>query len=239
MDNNSNNNLNMTNNENNNFGGQNQPLNNENLNQNLTNNTVNLEPNNLYTSNSVNINNEQNQNFNNSSSIINEPSKKKLNPLFIVIPAIIIVILIGAYFINSLFFNNYKAPVNNYCKLMQDMDTSLVSKIVPKEFLDSSDYNDFIEDINDSRDTIKELNADYEITCDISDGKKLDKEDLDYFNEDFQENYNSKRKISQAYDVNVKLTMKVKYNGKENTRDTEDVLTVGKIGGKWYIINLY
>lgn len=165
-------------------------------------------------------------------------ANKQIKPLYIIVPVAVLILLIGGYFIIATLTNTYETPIKNYCKLMQTLDSSIIKKMLPQEMINSSDYNDFVEEINEAKESRNEYkNFKFKITsCGIESAEKLDADDLKDLNEDFQRKYNAKRNISEAYEIDFKMAAEIEYDGEKDSGEEGENVIVGKIGNKWYLI---
>jgi len=71
------------------------------------------------------------------------------------------------------------------------------------------------------------------ISVDFKDKEKLDKDDIEDIENDFDDMYDEKISISKAYEVECEFTIK----GKDDKDTDETSITVGKIGSRWYIVD--
>ncbi len=169
----------------------------------------------------------------------NPTNKQKFNPLIIVLVvlAVGIVILAATFLLNSS-NGNYKAPIEQYCKAFNDLDSESLKKAFPKEIQNNNDvFEDMDSMIKSIKETTKSQPISFSIKCDISDGEKISSSVLKEYNDEFNKNYKVNLKVSAMYEVDVKLKMTAKYNDQENNNDLDHTMYVGRINGKWYILN--
>lgn len=165
-----------------------------------------------------------------------QTSPKKVNPLLIAIPVIVVIVAVVVFiFLGG---DNYKEPIEAYCKGMNDLDFETIKKAVPKEYLQDLEGDDNTEEYFDTmKESLEEYDMTFSVKCKIGEGTEVSKEELDELNEDFKDSYETDRKISKAYKVEVERETKSTYQDEEEV-DSETVkMIVGKIDGKWYYLD--
>ena len=161
---------------------------------------------------------------------------KKFNPLFIAIPAVIVVVAIVVFLLVG-GGNSYKDPIELYCKGTGNFDIETLKKAVPEEYLDDLD-GDEQESFDDMKEYLDKAGIEMKYSCDISDDyEELSKSELKELNDDFQDSYDTKREIKKAYRVEVTQVSEMTYEGETEKDEEEVTYIVGKIDGKWYYID--
>ena len=167
---------------------------------------------------------------------MNPQNKKSFNPLLIVIPIVLIVAAACLYFFVFSSDGNYKEPIENYCQALNDLDIEKVKSTMPKEFEHNGGFDSLEQSLNYLKEVVKNYNAKIEVTCEIKDGVKVDSTTLDNYNKQFKSDFNATRKMSKAYNVEVKMNTKTTVSGETNNDEKTSTIVVAKIDGKWYII---
>ena len=165
-----------------------------------------------------------------------QPQPKKLNPITIVVPIAIILLVVVLFLVTG--DNNYKKPIELYCEGMNNLDISKVNEALPEEIINHPD-NSIAEDIQDMKEELVAYKANLSVSCTIEEeGQELTKEELQELSDDFQYEFNTDRIISKAYYVDVNRMFYIKYEDGETETDNEDItVTVAKIEGKWYYLD--
>ena len=78
-----------------------------------------------------------------------------------------------------------------------------------------------------------EYGDDIKISVKYKDKNKIDKDDLEDLEEMYEDNYDSKVKISKGYEVEIKATIK----GDDEKETDTTTLSVYKINGDWCIMS--
>lgn len=209
----------------------NQPIPNNIPNQNMYNTNQSMTNQSMYDTNQP-IPNQGMYNMNQPMSQI--PPKKGLNSLIIAIPVIVIltIIVLVVYTGNK----NYKKPIETYCQGLSDLNVDLIKEAVPEEYI--TDYGSELElEINSLKRTYETYNITQTITCEISEGTKVEESDLADLNESFQDEYNTSREITESYKVEVLRKTTSSYQGESETDEENIIVTVGKIDGTWYYLD--
>ena len=158
---------------------------------------------------------------------------KKFNPIFVVIPVIIAIAIVAFLLIGGK--NSYKDPIELYCEGMNTLDLSILEKAVPKEYMEDMDAEDK-EDFKELQTEMKKMG--YKLTCEIPDTyKELTESELKELNDDFHDDYDTTREITEAYKVEITRTVEYNFDGEKYDDDEEAVIIVGKIDGTWYYID--
>ena len=165
-----------------------------------------------------------------------QPQNKKLNPIIIAVPIVIIAVIVGILLISG--GNGYKQPIENYCNGLNDLDVNTIKKALPEEMINDMG-TDLETELKFMKETLNSVNGTFSVKCDISNDKvELTSAELKELSDEFKSDYNSTREITKAYYVNVSRTTSMQYAGGTPNTETENVkVTVGKIGGKWYYID--
>lgn len=161
-------------------------------------------------------------------------NNKKNNSLLIAIPIVIIVAAIVIILMNT--GSNYKTPIKQFCKGMNDLDFNEISKAFPEDIATSSNFKYLSSIIEDEKEEIANGTT-WSVTCDIKDGQKMEESKLKELSDDYKENINSDKEITDGYTVDVKMKYNAKSSdGKTDSDESEMTFYVGKINGKWYVI---
>lgn len=159
--------------------------------------------------------------------------KKKLNPLFIAIPVVVVIIAIIVFV--ALGGENYKEPIEYYCQGMNDLNYETLKKALPDEII-KEEGDTFESTISYLKTMVDSYGMSYQVTCEIGDKEALSSDDLKDLNDEWKDEFNTNREISKAYYVDVTRKQEISYSG-ESDNDTEDVkVVVAKIDGKWYYV---
>ena len=144
-----------------------------------------------------------------------------------------------------MFIGNYKTPIKNLYKGIEDGSWKKISSALPEDVVDTiedniiglqyfSGMNDMDDYIGTISDEIKYQYGDnFKIKIKYKDKDKLDKDEIESLENYYNYSFDKKIHIKKAYNVECELTIK----GKEDKDKTETNIIVGKIGSKWYIIN--
>ena len=136
---------------------------------------------------------------------------KKLNPIIIAVPIVIIVAIVGLLLITG--GSGYKKPIENYCNGLNDLDINTINKALPEEMINDMG-TDLADELKFMKDTLTSVNATFSVKCDISSDKvELTSDELKELSDDFKSDYNSTRDITKAYYVKVARTTSVQYAG--------------------------
>ncbi len=133
----------------------------------------------------------------------------------------------------------YESAVKHFVKGVQERDMQELMQAFPKEiredfsislrlFYDDEDefWEEVYEDI-DCGDHVK-------ITYRIDEAEALDQEDIEDLEGSLEDEYYNEWQISEAYDLEITLVCK----GSEGTDEDSAYLTVAKIGGHWYVVDM-
>ncbi|MFT3950514.1 MAG: zinc ribbon domain-containing protein [Oscillospiraceae bacterium] len=128
----------------------------------------------------------------------------------------------------------YKKPIRNMVKGMDQQDFDKYLSAFADDEQDSikdsvDDEDDYMKDQMDIYEDI--VGNDVDISYDILDKTKLDKDQLDDYEDSYKSRYDEKTDITKGYDVCVKVTIKGDDEKRVNYRD----VTVLKIDGKWCV----
>lgn len=152
----------------------------------------------------------------------------------IAIVGVVVLVLLFVLF-GSLFGGGYKKPIDNYIKGLEKADWKTFSKSLPKEqketIEDNFDGEEFLEEMLESLED--EYGEKIKITYKITDKSKLSKKKIEDFEEEYEDVYDEEIKISKAYKIKVKVTIK----GKDDKETNKVSFVVGKIKGKWYMLD--
>ncbi len=156
--------------------------------------------------------------------------------------ALILIILV----LRAVTAKPYKKVVNKFISAMQHEDGEKMLKLFPKEFVDKaienldddSDKDDLVDEMEDALETVNDSAEEkygdkikYKVEK-YKDVEKLDKDELEELNDDL-EDIGMERKVKKAYKVEVKVQVK----GKDDKDSDSITFTIGKVGGKWYMLD--
>lgn len=169
--------------------------------------------------------------------VVKNDNTAKVGMVAVAVVAVIVIVLIA-----KLFGGSYKTPIINMCEAIEDCDWKKFSSTLPKEeaseikeyfdFFGVDDGDEYMKDVlyDDLKD---KYGKNIRISVDFKDKEKLDKDDIEDIEENFDDMYDEKINISKAYEVECEFTIK----GKDDKDTDETTMTVGKIGTKWYVID--
>lgn len=137
----------------------------------------------------------------------------------------------------------YEVPVENYIKSVQKNDADLYKKSLAKPMADyisdkmGEEY--FKEQVEEASKELKdEYGEDVKISYKVKEKEELGKEDLEDLNDRFKETFESESEITSGYRLDVEFI----YTGTDISSIDEDdkdvTFEVGKIDGKWAIVDL-
>jgi len=169
---------------------------------------------------------------------IAKPNKKlfigavTVGAFFLFIIAIVLIVALAG--------GGYKRPIDNMVKGIQRGSWKTFSKAFPEDMVEAMekawrlggiDGDEFIEQaVEETEDT---YGKNFKITYKILDKDELSEDDLDDLKDSLEIFGVDGDKIKKAYELEIEMT----YKGKKDKDTEEETLIVGKIGGKWYIID--
>ncbi|MDR3311152.1 MAG: zinc-ribbon domain-containing protein [Oscillospiraceae bacterium] len=168
--------------------------------------------------------------------------KSKINIKIVAAFAAVVLLII----IISSASGGYKKPVDRIIKAMNTGKGSYVIDTMPDAYVDyllsGDSYYSYYYDVENLSDlkkyyddivkgTRESLGEKVKISYKITDKERLDKDDIDKIEENMEDDIEKNVKISKAYELTVKLTIK----GKDLKASNEVKMRVIKIGGKWYL----
>lgn len=166
-------------------------------------------------------------------------NKKSIVPVIAVAAVIVVIVLLVCKLI---FGGGYKDPIDNMFKGMETGKGKYFYKALP-EFLLEEQFEDkkkseIIDDLDELAEGIldnleDEYGDDIKISVKYKDKNKIDKDDLEDLEEMYEDNYDSKVKISKGYEVEIKATIK----GDDEKETDTTTLSVYKINGDWCIMS--
>lgn len=150
----------------------------------------------------------------------------------IALVGVVVLVLIFVLF-GSLFGGGYKKPIAKMCKGLEKEDWKIYSECLPKDqkkAIGNKRGKDIIKKAVEFMED--EYGKNIKISYKVTDKEKLDKDDIDDLEDNFKKRYDKKIKISKAYELEVKLTIK----GKDDKDSDEVDFVVAKVDGKWVIL---
>lgn len=172
------------------------------------------------------------------------PDLKKIPKKYIKIGAIVAGALVLIIILTAIFGASYKDAVKNYVAAEYNGKYNKIEKLAPKAFWDyveeelDFEVDEMVDDLKDEE-YLEEENEYLEdtygenvkATIKFVDKLKLDEDDLDSIKDELKKNYDiPKKSVKKAYSVVYKITLK----GSEQKKTRFSILTVVKIGNKWY-----
>lgn len=149
----------------------------------------------------------------------------------------IIAIIVILFLLITKDSSTYKNAVNTFCKGLDTANYSEIEKILPPELKNSNSIIPFKTFIEELKKIEENKNAQFNVTCEINDTKKLDKNDVINLQEDYQNKYQTHTKITNAYNVKFTYKMELEYEGKSNTNEEDMSVTIIEINKKWYFLD--
>lgn len=159
-----------------------------------------------------------------------QPSNKAA---IVLAAALVIILVIIIALVSSIAGGGYKEPVNQFEKALNKSDGERLAECMftddVLEELDDDDYDDLSKTLEWMIELAEEeYGKNVKFSIKIEDKEKIDKKDLEDYEESYNEQYDSDMKFSKGYELEG--TIKVK--GKDG-KDEEDIeLTVFKIKGE-------
>lgn len=126
-----------------------------------------------------------------------------------------------------------KKAVKNYAKAVIKMDEKKYCKSIHKNMLEEQydDLDECYETMEDMFDNLKDEDVKYK-KYEITNKKKLDKDDVEEMAEDLEDKYDISEK-----DLKKVVRFSVNFDAKGSDNDKKLYIYVGKIKGKWYVID--
>lgn len=189
-------------------------------------NTQNMQPNNYQT------NDYPNQQFISNMPYQAVPAQQKKNKLpFVIAGVAVIVILFFLLKGGTIGGGNYETPIKYFCEAMSEASISKLYKALPPAFEEyvSAAFGLFGMDDEDLLDELGLLSgAGMSVKYDIISKEPLSAEELEEYSEDLSSSYMKEMKVKDGYMLYIRFIV----NGEEET----DYIPVGKIDGRWCII---
>lgn len=142
----------------------------------------------------------------------------------------------------SVFGGGYKRAIDNYIDATFYGDYSAYKANIPdamwdslKESGDALDKEDYKEQYKMFKEYFedqygKNISVDYKVT----DEDELDEDDLDDLRDELKSDYGiAKKSVTKAYELEVEFTIE----GDDDEDSNEEIITVVKIDGDWYVID--
>ena len=164
-----------------------------------------------------------------------------MKKIICVLMALVLMLSLTACGANS----SYKSVVKTMIKAMEKCDAEKMIKIFPDEFLEymceeeyDDDYDDMVDDLEDSLEDSMDwwedqYGRDIKLTYEIDDADELDEDEIEALMDYYDDVMDLDLDIKKAYVVEVELDIE----GKKDDGSEDMVLTVIKVGSKWYIMN--
>ncbi len=126
-----------------------------------------------------------------------------------------------------------KKAVKNYAKAIIKMDEKKYCKSIHKNMLEEQydDIDECYENMEEMFDNLKDEDVKYK-KYEITNKKKLDKDDVEEMAEDLEDKYDISEK-----DLKKVVRFSVNFDAKGSDNDQKLYIYVGKIKGKWYVID--
>lgn len=161
------------------------------------------------------------------------------------VAAVVIALIAVILIVRAVAVKPYKRVTKQYIAAVEKQNGKKMLKLFPKAYVDSmidqfgaEDKKELIDELEDSMESSHERLEDkygknYKIKIErYKDVEKMDKDELDELNDDLDDS-DIKCKVKKAYKVEIKVRIK----GKEDEDSDTITLTVGKVKGKWYIVD--
>lgn len=138
---------------------------------------------------------------------------------------------------------SYKSVVKTMTKAMEKCDAEKMIKIFPDELMEilceeeyDDDYDDMVDDLEDSlKDSMDwwedQYGRDIKLSYEIDDADELDEDELEELMDMYDDYMDVDLDIKKGYEVEVEMTIE----GKDDDDSEDMVLTIIKVGSKWYI----
>ena len=126
-----------------------------------------------------------------------------------------------------------KKAVKNYSKAIIKMDEKKYCKSLHKNIVEEryDDIDECYENMEEMFDNLKDEDVKYK-KYEITNKKKLDKDDVEEMAEDLEDKYDISEK-----DLKKVVRFSVNFDAKGSDNDKKLYIYVGKIKGKWYVID--
>ncbi len=165
----------------------------------------------------------------------NKPNNNKIIGMAVVGVAA----LVGLFILVKLFgvftTPGYEKPLQYVCDGLEKGNLKTMMKAFPSYITEEmEDYYDDYADVfadNMKEQLEEEFGKNVKVSYKVTDKDKLDKDDIEELVEDIEYFYDEKVKIKDAYELEVEMKVK----GKDGSDESEDSITVIKIGSKWYM----
>lgn len=154
--------------------------------------------------------------------------EKAFDPLVAVVTIISTILIIVIVALNLTIFNNeYKNPLDNMVKAMETGDGEYLEEVYPEYLMDDSvDPDEAASSLKAAITLIQ--GEDFEVSYEVIDKVKINKKDIEDFEERIHENYDDSVSVSGGYTVEIELFFS---GNKEKT--TTDKVKVYRIDGDW------
>lgn len=167
----------------------------------------------------------------------------KISKMLLPIVIAVAVCIVAIFVYNQNFA--YKKIVRQYSSAVEKLSVEKAIKCMPKDVLngieeqiadDDESLDDYLEEMQDEiDDTLSDLD-DYSIKVDTTKVEKCDQDEIDDVVSMYKDE-GIRLKISKMKSVTLNVEITASYNGEENIQDDDMVIKVGKIGGKWYVVD--
>ena len=164
---------------------------------------------------------------------------KKLLPIVIAVAVCIVAIFVY----NQNFA--YKKVVRQYISAVEKLNVKKALKCMPKDIMEAMEeeiadeeesLDDYLEEMQDEIDDALSYVDNYSIKVDMTDVEKCDQDEIDDV-ESMYKVQGVRTKISKMKSVTLNIEFSASYDGEKNAQDDDMVIKVGKIGGKWYVVD--
>ncbi|MFA5658303.1 MAG: zinc ribbon domain-containing protein [Oscillospiraceae bacterium] len=160
-----------------------------------------------------------------------KPAKGNI-PTYIGIGVVAVIAIIVIALIASLFGGGYKKPIDNMIKGIEKQDADKFLSAYPEFLADQMDSyidDDAMEEMYDMLED--EYGKNIKISYKVTDKDKLDKGDLEDYEDEIDDNYDEKVKVTAGYELEVEMKIK----GKDDEDEDENDFVILKIDGDWCV----
>ncbi len=129
---------------------------------------------------------------------------------------------------------SYETPIDNMFEGLEKKDSDKFLSAYPKFISDRvedwyGDFDDHMDDMYDS--LVDDYGKNIKISYKVIDKKKINKDNLEYYEDDIMYMFDEKVDVSAGYEVEIETKIK----GKDDEEEDDMDLTILKIDGDWCI----
>lgn len=162
------------------------------------------------------------------------PNPKSKSTMIGVISVAVIAILVIVLLVNIFGGGGYKKAISTMVDGMEKADWDKYSSVLLKEERKTMESWTDGDDIMDMM--MESFEDDYgkniKISYKIKDKEKLDKDDIEDLEDEYDDTYGKKIDIEKAYTLEVEMTIK----GKDDKDTDTDDMTVVEVDSDWYVL---